>query len=158
MLSVSTNFQVTGYQTSWKIQCFHFFPLKSLCNQNWACCKIGQGQPKVMIYINYDGKESPQCYIPSFVEIDPPVPEKKIFYGFYHIWAWRPSWSCDHDYLYKLSFPLPTDAPREVWLWLVKHFQRRRSLKLWTTTTTDGRTPEHGHPISSPFEPSAQAS
>ena len=25
---------------------------------------------------------SPQCYIPSFVEIGPPVPEKKIFKGF----------------------------------------------------------------------------
>ena len=25
---------------------------------------------------------SPGCYIPSFVEIGPPVPEKKIFEGF----------------------------------------------------------------------------
>ena len=25
---------------------------------------------------------SPECYIPSFVEIGPPVPEKKIFDGF----------------------------------------------------------------------------
>ena len=25
---------------------------------------------------------SPQCYIPSFIEIGPPVPEKKIFEGF----------------------------------------------------------------------------
>ena len=25
---------------------------------------------------------SPRCYIPSFVEISPPVPEKKIFEGF----------------------------------------------------------------------------
>ena len=24
---------------------------------------------------------------------------------FYHIWAWRPSWSCDQDHLNKLSFP-----------------------------------------------------
>ena len=29
---------------------------------------------------------SPQCYIPSFLEIDPPVPEM-IFKGFYHIWG-----------------------------------------------------------------------
>ena len=36
--------------------------------------------------------------------------------SFYHIWAWRPSWSCDLDHLYKLSFPLPKDAPHEVWL------------------------------------------
>ena len=32
------------------------------------------------------------------------------------IWAWRPSWSCDLDHLYKLSFPLPKDAPYKVWL------------------------------------------
>ena len=39
-----------------------------------------------------------RCYIPSFVEIGPPIPEKKIVKGFYHIWAWRPSWSCDKHY------------------------------------------------------------
>ena len=32
---------------------------------------------------------SPRCYIPSFVEIGQPVPEKKILKDFYHIWAWR---------------------------------------------------------------------
>ena len=84
---------------------------------------------------------SPRCYTPSFVEIGPLVPEKKIFYCFYHIWAWRPSWSCDLDHLYKLSFPLPMDAPHEVWLKLAKQFQRRRSLKLWTT---EGRRTDAG--------------
>ena len=29
--------------------------------------------------------------------------------GFYNIWAWRPSWSCDPDFEIKLSFPLPND-------------------------------------------------
>ena len=29
---------------------------------------------------------SPRCYIPSFVEISPPVPEKKIFEGFFTIY------------------------------------------------------------------------
>ena len=57
-LTVSTNFQVTSYKTLWKIQCSHFFPLKSLCGQIWPCHKLGQGQPKVMIYVNYDGLES----------------------------------------------------------------------------------------------------
>ena len=28
---------------------------------------------------------SPQCYIPSFMKISPPVLEKMIFEGFYHI-------------------------------------------------------------------------
>ena len=41
---------------------------------------------------------SPRCYISSFVEIGLPVLEKKIFLGFYHIWA-RPSWSCDQHHI-----------------------------------------------------------
>ena len=28
--------------------------------------------------------------------------------GFYHIWAWWNSWSCDHIHLCTLSFPRPT--------------------------------------------------
>ena len=74
---------------------------------------------------------------------------------FYHIWAWRPSWSCDPDFMIKLSMPLPKEAPHKISTRSAKWFQRRRSLKLWTT---DGQTPDHGHPISSPCEPSAQVS
>ena len=38
---------------------------------------------------------SPRCYIPSFVEIDLSVPEKKIFdWGLPYRGVWRPSWSC----------------------------------------------------------------
>ena len=29
------------------------------------------------------------------------------FEGVFHIWALRPSWSCDLDHLYKLSFFFP---------------------------------------------------
>ena len=44
------------------------------------------------------GYRNPQCYIPSFVEISLLVPGYNFFLkGFYHIWAWRPSWSCDPD-------------------------------------------------------------
>ena len=94
--------------------------------------------------------------MPSFVEISPPVLEKKIFEGFYHIWAWRPFSSCELDFVYTHWFPLPIDASYKIWCWLAKRFQRRRFLKLWTDdgqTTDDGRTPDHGHPISSPCEP-----
>ena len=38
------------------------------------------------------------------------------FKGFYHIWAWQPSWSCDLDYLYTHWFPLPIDASHKIWL------------------------------------------
>ena len=34
--------------------------------------------------------------------------------GFYHIWAWRPSWSCDLDYLYIHWFLHPIDASNKM--------------------------------------------
>ena len=47
------------------------------------------------------------------------------FNFFCHIWAWRPSWSCDLYHLYKLSFPFHKEAPHEIWHLLTKRFQRR---------------------------------
>ena len=35
----------------------------------------------------------------KFRGIGQPVTVKKNFEGFYHIWAWRPSWSCDQDHI-----------------------------------------------------------
>ena len=36
------------------------------------------------------------------------------FVGFYHIWAWRPSWSYDLNHLIKLSFSNPMEAPHKI--------------------------------------------
>ena len=38
---------------------------------------------------------------------------EKFLKSFYHIWAWQPPWSCDQDYLFKLSFPHPKESPYE---------------------------------------------
>ena len=38
----------------------------------------------------------------------------EVFYGFYHIWAWWPSWSCDQNHLSKLLFPHPKEALCEI--------------------------------------------
>ena len=35
--------------------------------------------------------------------------------GFYYIWAWRPSWSCDSDREQLLS-ALLNEAPLKIWL------------------------------------------
>ena len=48
---------------------------------------------------------STQSYIRSFKVIGHLVLEKNIFSRVFHIWAWQPSWSSDHDHLNKLSFP-----------------------------------------------------
>ena len=40
--------------------------------------------------------------------------EKKIFKGFYHIWAWWPSWSTNHDHFSTFSFHQPKEAQYEI--------------------------------------------
>ena len=42
------------------------------------------------------------------------VLEKKSFEGFYHIWAWQPSWSMDCDHLSNHSFSYPKEAPLDI--------------------------------------------
>ena len=73
----------------------------------------------------------------NFKIIGLPVLEKKIFKSCYHILAWRSSWSCDLNHLYKLWFPLPKEAPHKIWLWLAKRFQRRRDLKMVNDDNND---------------------
>ena len=67
----------------------------------------------------------PSFKIPGFW-----VLEKKICKGFYQLWAWWPSWSCDLDYLYILSIPLPIEASYKIWLCLARRFPRRRCLNI----------------------------
>ena len=59
--------------------------------------------------------------LPSFKVNGQLVLEKKIFKGFYHIWAWWPYWSCDLEGLYKFSFPQPKEALKEIWLHLAQY-------------------------------------
>ena len=47
----------------------------------------------------------------KFRENRPALSGEEDLSGFYHIWAWRPSWSCDPDLAIKFSSPLPRDAP-----------------------------------------------
>ena len=58
------------------------------------------------------------------------IPEEKIFKGFYHIWAWWTSWSCDPNNLNKLSLPHPKETPHKIWLQSTKWLLRNRSLKI----------------------------
>ena len=56
----------------------------------------------------------PQCYIPSFVKIGPPVLEK-ILKGFYQIWAWWQSLSRDPDAANTIAFRIPKEAPLKLY-------------------------------------------
>ena len=52
----------------------------------------------------------------KFRENRPAGSGEEDFKGFYHILAWRPSWSCDPDAAKKISFPLSKEAPHKIWL------------------------------------------
>ena len=52
------------------------------------------------------------------------------YFFFYHIWAWRPSWSCDLDHLIKILFPHLMEATHKIWIQSAKQFLRERNLKI----------------------------
>ena len=95
-----------------KIHCFNFFSYKSIGDQIWHCRKIGQGQPRDIIWTNLVVLEYLRLHT-KFQGHGLSVPEK-IFKGFYHVWTWRPSWSFDLDHLNKFSFSHPKKAPHEI--------------------------------------------
>ena len=61
----------------------------------------------------------------KFLKINPPVLDKKIFEGFYHIWAWWPSWSCDQNVASKIPMQLPKEVPHKISTSSAKRFERR---------------------------------
>ena len=110
-----------------------FSPYKSMREQIWPCRKIGHGQPRVIIWTNLVVLMHPMLHIKFQGHRPFLFRRRRFFKGFYHIWAWRPSWSYDLDHLNKLSFPHPKEAPFKIWLQLALWFQRRRCLKMLTT-------------------------
>ena len=128
-----------------------FSPNKSIREQTWPFCKVGQGQPMISIWTNFEGSKTAMLY----TKFDGHRPEE----DFYHIWARRPSWSYDQDHLNNLSFTHPTEAPQEIWLWQAQWFLRR-CLKMvaegWTHADGGWRRPPYT--ISSPMSLKAQVS
>ena len=79
---------------------------------------------------------------------------RRFLKGFYHIWTWRPSWSCDQHHFDEFSFLCTPKLSYKIWLkmaqWLISrvpnatykvssksvHWLRRRFLKdfyhIWT--------------------------
>ena len=102
LLAPSINFYIIStaiISEKWKFHCFNFFPYKSIGNQIWPCRKIGHGQPRGIIstdvlVLEYSLLQS------KFHDYWPFCSREDFFKGFYYIWAWRPSWSCDVKQLY----------------------------------------------------------
>ena len=98
------NFQATGCNSLLSIHCFPIFHRKALITKFDLVVKLVKVTPGSS-FEQAILRRSLRCYIPSFLEIDLPVPAKKICEGFFHIWAWRPSWSCDQHHINKFPFP-----------------------------------------------------
>ena len=124
---------------------FHFFPYKCLCNQIWPWPKMpSQGHNLCNLWWAHVPDATYQVSCKSAQRFR----RRRFLKGFYHIRAWRPSWSCDLDPICKLSFPHPMEAPHEIWLQSAQWFQRRRCLKMWTHDT---HRQQPCHTISSPM-------
>ena len=65
--------------------------------------------------------------------------EEKIFKGFCYLQPWRPSWSCDLNHLYKLSFPLPKNAPHEALALIDQAVSEENIFEIVDDGRTDGR-------------------
>ena len=51
--------------------------------------------------------------------------EEDFLNGFYHIWAWRPSWSCDQNILHKFWLTYHKESSHEIWVQLDQWFVRK---------------------------------
>ena len=78
---------------------FSLFPIERPKLQNLAFRKIGQGQPRVINLTNNDGRES-QMQHTKFRGNRSSGSGEDFLKGFYQIWTWQPSWSCDQNPIY----------------------------------------------------------
>ena len=108
----------------------YFFPYKCIGKQTWSCHKKVKCQCTTIILATLVDP-CPRWFMQRLSPKASSVLEKKIFKVFYHIWAWRPSWSTNCDHFSNLSFPLPKEDPYEIWTKLAQRLQRS-CLKFWT--------------------------
>ena len=103
-----------GYNSFTKIHSFAFFPYNNLSDQSWPCRKIDQGQPRVIIKINFLKPEYPMVQT-KFQGHRPFISWEEDFQKFLPymgLVAILITWTRS---LNKLSFPHPTAALHLIW-------------------------------------------
>ena len=103
-----TNFQFIDFNSFYKIYCLSIFPHKSIREQIWPCLKVGQGQPRTIIWTNFVGLTQDH-YLNKLCRAQVPNAVYHVskssatwfrirrFLKSFHIWAWQPSWWCNQD-------------------------------------------------------------
>ena len=69
---------------------------------------------------------------------------RRFLKGFYHIWAWRPSWSCDSHATNKISFPLPKEGPHQNLALIGLVVSEKKMFEHCGRRTDDGQTTDDG--------------
>ena len=92
--------------------------------QTWPCRKKVKCQ-RTTIFLATLVDLLPPWFVHTFSPKASSVLEKKLFKGFYHIWAWRPFWSMNSDHFSNLSLPRPNKAQYEIWANFAQWLQRR---------------------------------
>ena len=59
---ICCKFRIIDDNSFWKIHCFTFFPYKSIRDQILPCRNIGQGQPRIIMWINLVVLEHPMLH------------------------------------------------------------------------------------------------
>ena len=103
------------------------FPIQ-MHRETWPCRKKVKCQYTTFFFGNFGRPPVPDDLCKDSAPASSVL--EKIFKGFYHIWAWRPSWLMDRDHFSNFSFPQPKEAPYEIWAKLAQRFQRWRRLKM----------------------------
>ena len=135
----------------WRTRCLKGFPIQMHREANLTCRKKVKCQYTTFILAILVDLPSPMTY----AKIQPQGilgSGEEIFKGFYHRWAWPPPWSMDCDHFSNFSFPLPKEAPYEIWAKLAQGLQRRSRLKMLTDGGADAwtdarRTTDDGHSL-----------
>ena len=97
-----------------KIHCVALIPIQMPSDTIWPWLKNTMQVANQGSSFEQTWGPEPLMQIPSFKVIGFSV-LRRFSNGFYHIWAWWPSWSCDPDPTHKLSFSDPIEAPHKIY-------------------------------------------
>ena len=131
------------------------FPYKSIRDQIWPCRKVGQGQPRVIIWTNYDGPKASMLHT---------KPQGHWPFGSGEEDFWRVFTIYGHRGLLghvtqtpqtNFRSPIPLRLHMKFGFDWPSGFGEEEFWKWWTD---NGQTRDHGYTISSPMSLKAQVS
>ena len=144
-LVICCKFQITDNNSFWKIHCFTFFQYKSIRDQSWPSCKIGQGQPRVIKWVNLVILEHPMMH--TKIQGHQPFCSGADFFRFLSYMGMAAILVMLPGPFEQTFVPLSHRSSYEIWLWLAQWFLKSKECRRWWMKT--GGLPSS--PICSPI-------